>query len=64
MLPRPLLSPGPSMLDIVIVCTIIAAAMVLFVSEKIRIDLVALSIMAVLMVVGALRPPCSTLNLR
>ena len=44
------------MLDIIIVCTIIAAAMVLFVSEKVRIDLVALSIMAVLMVVGTLRP--------
>jgi di/tricarboxylate transporter len=44
------------MLNIAIVCTVLLIAMVLFVSEKVRVDLVALMIMAALMVVGALRP--------
>ncbi len=44
------------MLDIVLVCTIIAVAFALFASEKMRVDLVALLTLASLALIGQLRP--------
>ena len=44
------------MIDIVIVCIIVVAAMVLFATEKLRVDLVALLIMTTLMLIGVFRP--------
>ena len=44
------------MLDIILVCLIIVAAMVLFVSEKLRVDMVAILIMTALIVIGLFRP--------
>ncbi len=44
------------MFDIVLVCTIIVAAFALFASEKMRVDLVALLILASLALIGQLRP--------
>jgi di/tricarboxylate transporter len=44
------------MLDIVLVCVIVVVAMVLFASEKYRVDFVALLIMATLMLIGIFRP--------
>jgi di/tricarboxylate transporter len=43
------------MLDIILVCVIIVAALIIFASEKIRADLVALLIMVVLMITGLFR---------
>ncbi len=44
------------MLDIVLVYSLIVIALVLFVSEKFRADLVAILVMGTLMVIGVLRP--------
>ena len=44
------------MLDIVLVSIIVVGALVLFASEKIRADLVALLVMGILMVLGQFRP--------
>ncbi len=44
------------MLDIFLVCLIILVAMVLFVSEKLRVDMIAILIMATLMIIGVVRP--------
>ena len=44
------------MFDIVLVCAIIVAAFVLFASEKIRVDLVAMMMLAALALLGQLRP--------
>jgi di/tricarboxylate transporter len=44
------------MIDILIVCVIVVAAMVLFATEKLRVDLVALLIMTTLMLIGVFRP--------
>jgi di/tricarboxylate transporter len=44
------------MVDILIVSAIVVAAMVLFASEKLRVDLVALLIMTTLMLIGVFRP--------
>ena len=44
------------MLDIFLVCLIIFVAMVLFVSEKLRVDMIAILIMATLMIIGVFRP--------
>ena len=44
------------MLDIFLVCLIILVAMVLFVSEKLRVDMIAILIMATLMIIGVFRP--------
>ncbi len=44
------------MVDIAIVCAILVAAMYLFATEKLRVDLVALLIMTTLMLVGVVRP--------
>ncbi len=44
------------MLDIFLVCLVIAAALVLFISEKLRVDMVAILIMTALMVIGVFRP--------
>ncbi len=44
------------MVDIAIVCAIVIAAMVLFATEKLRVDLVALLIMGTLMLIGVFRP--------
>jgi di/tricarboxylate transporter len=44
------------MVDILIVCAIVVAAMVLFATEKLRVDLVALLIMTTLMLIGVFRP--------
>jgi len=43
------------MLDIVLVCAIIVVFLILFASEKLRVDLVAILLMAVLMVIGLFR---------
>jgi len=43
------------MIDIVLVCTIIVVALILFASEKLRVDLVAMLLMVTLMVVGIFR---------
>ncbi|MHC4710991.1 MAG: SLC13 family permease, partial [Planctomycetota bacterium] len=44
------------MLDIVLVCSLIAIALVLFVSEKLRADLIAILVMGTLMLIGVFRP--------
>ena len=44
------------MLDIFLVCLIILVALVLFVSERLRVDMVAILIMATLMIIGVFRP--------
>lgn len=44
------------MLDIVLVCLLIIVAMLLFMTEKLRVDLTAIVIMAALMVIGVFRP--------
>ena len=44
------------MLDIFLVCLIIVVALVLFVSEKLRVDMIAVLIMAALMTIGVFRP--------
>ena len=44
------------MLDIALVCGIVVITLVLFVSEKLRVDIIAILIMAMLMVVGVFRP--------
>ena len=44
------------MLDIVLVCTIVLITLVLFVSEKLRVDMIAILVMAMLMVIGVFRP--------
>ena len=44
------------MLDIFLVCLIILVALVLFVSEKLRVDMIAILIMATLMIIGVFRP--------
>jgi di/tricarboxylate transporter len=43
------------MLDIVLVCTIIVVFLILFASEKLRVDLVAILLMVLLMVIGVFR---------
>jgi di/tricarboxylate transporter len=43
------------MVDIVLVCTIIVVALILFASEKLRVDLVAMLLMVTLMVIGIFR---------
>ncbi len=44
------------MVDILIVCAVVAVAMYLFATEKLRVDLVALLIMTTLMLIGVFRP--------
>ncbi len=44
------------MIDVIIVSTIIIVALILFATERIRVDLVAALIMATLMVIGLIRP--------
>jgi di/tricarboxylate transporter len=44
------------MLDIVLVCSLIVIALVLFVSEKLRADLIAILVMGTLMLIGVFRP--------
>ena len=43
------------MLDIVLVCTIIVVFLILFASEKLRVDLIAVLLMVLLMVIGLFR---------
>ena len=50
------------MLDIILVCLIIVAAMVLFVSERLRVDMVAILIMTALIVIGLFRPGFMTVQ--
>ena len=42
-------------LDIILVCTIIVVFLILFASEKLRVDLVAILLMVLLMVIGLFR---------
>ena len=44
------------MLNIFLVCLIILVALVLFISEKLRVDMIAILIMATLMIIGVFRP--------
>ena len=44
------------MLDIFLVCLIILVALVLFISEKLRVDMIAILIMTTLMIIGVFRP--------
>ena len=43
------------MLDVVLVCTIIVVFLILFASEKLRVDLIAILLMVLLMVIGLFR---------
>ncbi len=43
------------MIDVVLVCTIIVVFLILFASEKLRVDLIAILLMVLLMVIGLLR---------
>jgi len=44
------------MIDIILVSTVVVVAMVLFATEKLRVDLIALLIMSTLMLIGVFRP--------
>jgi len=44
------------MLDIILVCSVILGAFVLFASEKVRVDFVALLVLVTLMLIGQVRP--------
>jgi len=48
------------MFDIVLVCAIILVFLILFASEKLRVDLVAILLMTTLMIIGLVRPNFAT----